>query len=179
MRDAFGNLCQCGGSDNSINLDINFTHSDGTMVDPTSNIEINGGSGTGNGIFKVKYNLTQNGVYTPTIKADGTSITGLGTFTISNAIASASYSYIRGWEGGAASTITSAQTTIQYVQLQDIYQNNITDNGGYDFYVTLLSVACACFFFNFVFVVGWFGFLRFENTLLLLLFYKQSKWKCE
>merc|ERR1719356_739052 len=71
---------------------------------------------------------------------DGTALTTItSSITISDAIASASKSYVVGWELGADASIASSTSIQKTIQILDIYSNILSVTGGYNFYVTLID----------------------------------------
>jgi len=114
-----------------------LTHAVTSATVTTNNI-----TNLGDGSYRVSYNVTKSGVYVPAITIDGDTLTTItGNITISEAIAAASKSFIRGWQSGAAGSISAGSNVQKTVQLIDIYSNVISVNGGYNFYAVLKNAS--------------------------------------
>eukprot|EP00484_Ammonia_sp_Unknown_P018911 CAMPEP_0197023788 /NCGR_PEP_ID=MMETSP1384-20130603/4422_1 /TAXON_ID=29189 /ORGANISM="Ammonia sp." /LENGTH=1466 /DNA_ID=CAMNT_0042452053 /DNA_START=42 /DNA_END=4442 /DNA_ORIENTATION=+ len=130
LRDDHSNLID---DDRTISISILLTHSaTGTTITTSDIVDHE------TGVYTITYNATLSGEFTPSITINGLSlITLTSAINISEAIASSSKSYIRGWSSGAVGTIPSGVEIQKVIQLVDIYSNLISVTGGYHFYVTL------------------------------------------
>merc|ERR1712013_538056 len=131
VRDTSNNLID----DVTTAVSLLLTHSDGSTTVPSSGIVDNA-----DGTYVISFVATKSGEYTPDITMDATTLTGITTvFNITNAIASASKSYVQGWSLGATGNININTAVTKTVQLIDIYDNNIAVTGGYYLYATLVD----------------------------------------
>ena len=141
VRDIYGNLCECGGQNNAVDITVSLTHSDGnTIFYASSIIEQNGGSGNGVGIFTIQYTATKSGIYTPSIIVNNINIISItSSITMSSPLAKASLSYVNGWSNGISNTLSSGIYINKTIQLIDIYNYNIEDSSGYYLYSKLVK----------------------------------------
>ena len=129
VRDTEGNMI----TDKAVSVSLLLTHVQSGSIVTTTDIVNNN-----NGVYTIKYNATKSGQYTPSITMNGTAVTTItSAINISEAIASASKSYIKEWEYGAVGSIASSQNIQKEIQLIDIYSNVISVEDGYNFYVIL------------------------------------------
>jgi len=129
VRDTESNLID----DRSVSVALILSHSASSTDITTTDIVDHG-----DGIYTISYNATLSGEYVPSISMDAAVLTDITpAINISNAIASASESYVVGWSNGADSPITASVLTQKTIQLIDIYSNDVSVSGGYNFYVTL------------------------------------------
>jgi len=133
VRDTDVNLID----DVTTSISLLLTHSDGVTTVASSGIVDNA-----DGTYDVSFNATKSGDYTPVITMDATTLTQHADITISNAIASASKSYVTGWSLGATGMPLASSTPVKKTaQLLDIYGEIISVLGGYHLYATLVDGA--------------------------------------
>jgi len=133
VRDTESNLID----DVTHSISLLLTHSDTTTTVASSGIVDNA-----DGTYDISFLATESGEYAPAITMDGTTLTTITTaFNMTNAIASASNSLVKGWESGASGSISSSTSVQKVVQLFDIYGNVISVRGGYHLYATLVDGA--------------------------------------
>jgi len=135
VRDTQNNLID----DRTTSISLLLTHSNGITTVAHSGIVDNA-----DGTYDVSYTATKSGEYTPVVTMDGTTLTNINAdFNITNAIASASKSFVAGWQSGTPASESTSTALTKVVQLLDIYDNAISVTDGYHLYATLVDGAGA------------------------------------
>jgi len=121
--------------DESVTVSLILTHTATGSTLTTTDIVNNG-----DGVYDIRYTPTLSGEYSPAISMNATVLSSItASINMSEAIASASYSFVRGWENGAIGSIASMTNVQREIQLLDIYTNVISVQAGYYFYIVLQS----------------------------------------